>query len=418
MPLRFFRPRTPLIFISYRRDDTKAISGRVFDRLIGQFGEDSVFMDIENIPPGSNFHDHIESVLRRCDVLLAVIGPKWAGAEGEARSRIQDPDDLVRIEIETALRQGKVVVPLLVERAPMPAAALPPSLARLAEIHAAELDSGRNFTVDMNRLIRSIEQRSGLGHAIALKRHALAAVILATLGFGAIYALLFSRLDNADDEATRTQAAVETCNAELTLRCLQNGGAFGSSNTLARLRDCKDATVVRADAASLRWKDVWTTSVYSFAPGGGGPGGGRDDDELKVGGWGDWYFSLIQFDLPPTQRRPRLAAIVLYSQPSEGASVGLEVDRIIQRWDFPKGDRLWWKDRPGVRAVTTESLPAPRRQQWYVIDLSALVQEWFDGKSSNYGIQIRPVSNFGSFVAFTSSDASDKSKSPRLVFCV
>src|SRR5579885_1784889 len=42
-------------------------------------------------------------------------------------------------------------------------------------------------------------------------------------------------------------------------------------------------------------QDIWTTSVFSFTGGGGGPGGGLADDLLKVGGWGDEYYSLLQF---------------------------------------------------------------------------------------------------------------------------
>jgi hypothetical protein len=91
---------------------------------------------------------------------------------------------------------------------------------------------------------------------------------------------------------------------------------------------------------------------------------------------------------------------------------------LIERWDFPKGDRLWWKDRPGGRAALTESLPAPKQNAWYIVDLTPLVQEWFNGKSPNFGLQIRPVSNFGALDVFVSSDDSNKSKIPRLILCI
>lgn len=226
---------------------------------------------------------------------------------------------------------------------------------------------------------------------------------------------IVSNLGKSEQEIVAT--ASQSCNAELGLKCMQEGGVFGASEALARVKNCRAAEILRSDHPSLQWKDVWTTSVYSYAPGGGGPGGGLDDDVLKVGGWGDSYFSLIQFDLPPLQRRPQFAAILLYSKESEGASVPLMLDRIIRRWDFPKGDRLWWKDRPGHRAITTEALPAPRKEYWYIIELTGLVHEWIDRKSENYGIQLRPTHEFGSFVFFVSSDAEDKSKIPRLIFC-
>ncbi len=45
----------PRIFISYRRDDSAAYGGRIFDRLEGHFGQDQVFMDVDAIKPGLNF---------------------------------------------------------------------------------------------------------------------------------------------------------------------------------------------------------------------------------------------------------------------------------------------------------------------------------------------------------------------------
>jgi len=213
------------------------------------------------------------------------------------------------------------------------------------------------------------------------------------------------------------QAAIQSCNVDLDLRCMNDGAVFGEDGTLARLKSCKNPEILRSDHPSLQWKDIWTTSVYSFQPGGGGPGGGRDDDVLKVGGWGDWYFSLIQFELPSLQRQPQFAALVLYSKETEGASVSLALDQIIHPWGFPKGGTLWWKDRPGHRAAIPESLPAPKREQWYIIEITGLFQDWSNRKIKNYGVQIRPAHDFGSFVFFVSSDTADKSKIPRLIFC-
>jgi hypothetical protein len=311
-------------------------------------------------------------------------------------------------------------MPVCVDGSVLPTASdLPKSLWPFIDLQTADVDSGRNFNVDIKHLIRAIVRHMGwrhLGWRALVPRSALVAFLVA-FSLLLIWFFAVPSFQQTGPEFDRTYAAVQACNTELGLRCMQEGGVFGASEALHHLTGCKDADIVRSDQASLQWKDIWTTSVYSFAPGGGGPGGGLDDDVLKVGGWGDWYFSLIQFNLPPLQRRPQFAAVALCSKKSEGASVPLALDRIIRRWDFPKGDRLWWKDRPGHRAVTTDSLPATRKEQWYIIELTELVQEWLDGKSENFGIQIRPVHDFGSFVFFVSSDATDKNKIPRLIFC-
>ncbi len=41
------------IFVCYRREDEQAFVGRIYDRLVARYGRDSVFMDIDTIPPGS-----------------------------------------------------------------------------------------------------------------------------------------------------------------------------------------------------------------------------------------------------------------------------------------------------------------------------------------------------------------------------
>ncbi len=120
------------IFLSYRRQDSAGVAGRIEDRLRAHFGDDAIFMDIASIPFGLDFREHISSAVDPCGVLLAVIGPKGAGEAGAPR-RIEDPGDFVRIEIESALERKLPVLPILIERARRSGEAnRPPSLARLA----------------------------------------------------------------------------------------------------------------------------------------------------------------------------------------------------------------------------------------------------------------------------------------------
>lgn len=148
----------PIIVISYRRSDTDAIAGRIRDRLANNYGDQSVFMDIDNIPFGVDFRDHIKSVLGQADVLLAIIGRNWAGTAKKQR-RLSQATDLVRIELETALSQGIPVIPVLVNGAIIPSASdLPPSLRDLCYRNAADVESGRDFHHHVDRLIKSIDQ--------------------------------------------------------------------------------------------------------------------------------------------------------------------------------------------------------------------------------------------------------------------
>jgi hypothetical protein len=65
------------LFISYRRDDSIGLAGRIYDRLAAHFGRDAVFMDVDAIPFGVDFCQHLSDAVSRCDVLLAIIGEDW-----------------------------------------------------------------------------------------------------------------------------------------------------------------------------------------------------------------------------------------------------------------------------------------------------------------------------------------------------
>jgi hypothetical protein len=149
----------PKIIISYRRDDSQAIAGRIRDKLASHYGAESVFMDIDSIPYGLDFRVPIQDALRDTDILVAVIGPEWTGRRMFWWTRIREKNDPVRVEVEKALERGIPVVPLLIGGASMPKASeLPDSLKNLAYHNAAGVDAGRDFHQHMDRLIRSLDQ--------------------------------------------------------------------------------------------------------------------------------------------------------------------------------------------------------------------------------------------------------------------
>jgi len=163
------------IIVSYRRSDSQAVAGRIVDRLINRFGPDSVFMDVDNIPFGIDFRDYIQSVLSKAVVLIAIVGPDWLGVSSDQHRRIDEEDDPVRVELETALRQKLLVIPVLVNNASMPnASKLPDALRAFAFLNAAPVDLGRDFRPHVDRLIESIElvlptRQDGSGRAEAAR---------------------------------------------------------------------------------------------------------------------------------------------------------------------------------------------------------------------------------------------------------
>jgi formylglycine-generating enzyme required for sulfatase activity len=146
------------IFISYRRDDSAGIAGRLYDRLEARFGRDNIFMDIDAIPLGVDFRKHLHGAVGECDVLLAVIGRNWFGRTPEGARRLDDPKDFVRIEIEAALARDIPVIPVLIDKVMMPPESeLPASVAGLAYRNGIVVDHGRDFHGHVDRLIRGIE---------------------------------------------------------------------------------------------------------------------------------------------------------------------------------------------------------------------------------------------------------------------
>jgi hypothetical protein len=148
----------PKIFVSYRREDSPGYAGRLYDRLHQEFGRDSVFIDVDTLQPGDDFVDAINDTLGQCDIVLAVIGPRWLAAEDEEhKPRLEDDLDFVRLEIQTALDRKIRVIPVLVERAKMPRTEeLPTQLKGLARRQAIELSDTR-WTYDVGRLVENLQ---------------------------------------------------------------------------------------------------------------------------------------------------------------------------------------------------------------------------------------------------------------------
>ena len=109
------------VFISYRREDSLDISGRIKDHLVRLFGEEYVFRDVDSLPGGVRFPEKLADELAACEVMFVIIGRQWLRINDEAgRRRLDLRTDWVRREIETAFKRGITVVPVLVQNASMP----------------------------------------------------------------------------------------------------------------------------------------------------------------------------------------------------------------------------------------------------------------------------------------------------------
>jgi TIR domain-containing protein len=145
------------IFITYRREDASSQAGRLYDWLEEHYGKDAVFKDVDSIDPGRPWRRAIDDAVVSSDVVIAVIGPRWLPELNERSSG----DDFVRYELETALKNDKRVIPLLINGTSMPSPEeLPETLKSLPDIHAFDMSDAR-FTSDVNELLRRLDRVVG-----------------------------------------------------------------------------------------------------------------------------------------------------------------------------------------------------------------------------------------------------------------
>ncbi len=149
------------IFVSYRRADAD-VAGRITDRLIDEFGQEAVFLDVDDIPVGVEFRQAIHKAISQTSCLLALIGPDWLRrlAEHDEGAPRENETDYVRYEIETALAHKRPVIPVLVGATSLPRAAdLPASIRDIVSINACAIRSGHGFRADVELLLSAVREQ-------------------------------------------------------------------------------------------------------------------------------------------------------------------------------------------------------------------------------------------------------------------
>lgn len=145
------------VFICYRPEDSAGFARLINDRLANRLGRDSVFFQGDYLQTRGGFADILSEGVGKCDALIAVIGKNWvSAADTNYERRLDNPDDFVRIEIETALNRGVRVIPVLVDGATMPRREdLPDSLQKLRRRQAIEISEAR-FDADVESLTHTL----------------------------------------------------------------------------------------------------------------------------------------------------------------------------------------------------------------------------------------------------------------------
>jgi len=142
------------LFISYRQEDTGGYCTDLCRMLQRSFGDENVFFDIKSIALGDDWVQVVEERIQSCDILLLPIGSQWLTIKDKkGRTRLTNPRDPLRLEIEAALRAKLRIIPLLVAGADMPEEdQLPGELRHLANCTAFDLRHA-SFARDVEDLI-------------------------------------------------------------------------------------------------------------------------------------------------------------------------------------------------------------------------------------------------------------------------
>ncbi|MGH9280678.1 MAG: TIR domain-containing protein [Acidimicrobiales bacterium] len=185
------------IFISYRRDDASGYAGRLHDSLEEHFGPGRLFRDIDSLTPGAEYRSVIDERLESCRAVLALIGPRWlTAADSMGRRRLDDPNDVLRLELVQAVNRSVLVIPVLIDGADMPAEAdLPLGLRPLAGRNAMELTDS-HWDADVALLARTLQsaldERRTSGGPAAQKRPGVSPLLIAVLAFLVVVAGIVS----------------------------------------------------------------------------------------------------------------------------------------------------------------------------------------------------------------------------------
>lgn len=156
--------------MSYRQSDSEHLIGRVYDALKNHFGEQAIFQDKSSIPIGYDYTEYLNQMIGSCRVLIVVIGPDWLKELEKRQSKTGK--DWVHTEIKTALERRIQIIPLLVGGAELPNFEdLPEDIQRLTLYTGTAARTDPDFTQDMIRLIKAIENHLTKEEELRTQKH-------------------------------------------------------------------------------------------------------------------------------------------------------------------------------------------------------------------------------------------------------
>jgi murein DD-endopeptidase MepM/ murein hydrolase activator NlpD len=139
--------------------------------------------------------------------------------------------------------------------------------------------------------------------------------------------------------------------------------------------------------------DTWYGSVYNTSS--------QHDGNLRVGGWGDEYDSLVRFDLSGLPLTATQAVVWLYAHPAGGTPVNINWYQNTTQWHTGS---VSWSTRPSGNYLGYTYAPSTI-PGWYGVIFTSQYNAWRSGNPSspNYGLALKPTANNNNFDEFYGS---------------
>jgi hypothetical protein len=146
-----------MLFLCHWRGDYDESASSIYEHLCEIFGRDAVFDGTAPAAAGSGFPYDVDDRIRHSEALVVLITPDWLEAIAPASGRRDD--DAMFLALESALKVGKPVFPVLVNGATMPGMEqLPATIQGIAKRSFLEIPAGRASAEGMRTLVASVEQ--------------------------------------------------------------------------------------------------------------------------------------------------------------------------------------------------------------------------------------------------------------------
>lgn len=151
------------VFISYRRQDARGRAGRLADNLRIYLGHEYIFLDTDDILPGTDYLTGSLNAVAQSQIVLAIIGTEWLTVRNQAgQIRLMDPADLLRRELKIALERNLTVIPILIDDAKMPRQSdIPSDIRAFTRKNAIEIRDTR-WTYDVRFLADLLAKQLGV----------------------------------------------------------------------------------------------------------------------------------------------------------------------------------------------------------------------------------------------------------------